>query len=97
MKRDRRLAITSRPFAAPANHDQAIDTDVPAVVFEAVSLAFDDNVVLREVSFSVRAGHMTILLGASGGVERSLSADLPVRVDSATRLAGDWLAAHSVS
>jgi phospholipid/cholesterol/gamma-HCH transport system ATP-binding protein len=40
--------------------------DVPAVVFDRVSLAFDDVVVLREVSFSVRTGHLTILLGASG-------------------------------
>jgi phospholipid/cholesterol/gamma-HCH transport system ATP-binding protein len=39
---------------------------VPAVVFEGVSLAFDDVVVLRDVSFSVRAGRLTILLGASG-------------------------------
>ncbi len=31
-----------------------------------MSLAFDDNVVLREVSFSVPVGHMKILLGASG-------------------------------
>jgi len=31
-----------------------------------VSLAFDDNVVLRDVSFSVGAGHMKVLLGASG-------------------------------
>ena len=37
-----------------------------AVQFEGVSLAFDDNVVLRDVSFSVPAGHMTILIGASG-------------------------------
>jgi phospholipid/cholesterol/gamma-HCH transport system ATP-binding protein len=39
---------------------------VPAVVFDRVSLAFDDNVVLREISFTVRAGSMTILIGASG-------------------------------
>jgi phospholipid/cholesterol/gamma-HCH transport system ATP-binding protein len=38
----------------------------PAVVFDQVSLAFDDNVVLRDVSFTVRAGRMTLLLGASG-------------------------------
>lgn len=43
-----------------------IGTDVPAVVFDHVSLAFDDNVVLREVSFSVPAGQMAMLLGASG-------------------------------
>jgi phospholipid/cholesterol/gamma-HCH transport system ATP-binding protein len=43
-----------------------VDLASDAVVFERVSLAFDDNVVLRDVSFSVPAGHMTILIGASG-------------------------------
>ena len=37
-----------------------------AVVFDRVSLAFDDNVVLNDVSFSVRTGQMLMLLGASG-------------------------------
>jgi phospholipid/cholesterol/gamma-HCH transport system ATP-binding protein len=46
--------------------NQATDTAGPAIVFEKVSLAFDDNVILREVSFSVDAGRMMILLGASG-------------------------------
>ena len=36
------------------------------MAFENVSLAFDDNVVLREVSFAVHPGHMSILLGGSG-------------------------------
>ena len=40
--------------------------DVPMVAFEHVSLAFDDNVVLREISFAVNRGEMKILLGASG-------------------------------
>jgi phospholipid/cholesterol/gamma-HCH transport system ATP-binding protein len=40
--------------------------DVPAVAFERVSLAFDDHVVLHDVTFSVQAGQMTVLLGASG-------------------------------
>ncbi len=31
-----------------------------------MSLAFDDNVVLRDISFSMRTGHMTVLLGPSG-------------------------------
>jgi phospholipid/cholesterol/gamma-HCH transport system ATP-binding protein len=39
---------------------------VPAVAFEHVSLAFDDNVVLNDVSFSVSSGRMTILIGACG-------------------------------
>ena len=38
----------------------------PAVVFDKVSLAFDQTVVLREISFVVRKGSMTILLGPSG-------------------------------
>jgi phospholipid/cholesterol/gamma-HCH transport system ATP-binding protein len=38
----------------------------PAVVFDKVSFAFDDHVVLREISFSVPTGSMRILLGASG-------------------------------
>jgi phospholipid/cholesterol/gamma-HCH transport system ATP-binding protein len=37
-----------------------------AVVFDKVSFAFDDHVVLRDVSFSVPKGSMSILLGASG-------------------------------
>ena len=38
----------------------------PAVVFENVSLAFDDHVVLRNLSFTVERGSMMVLLGASG-------------------------------
>lgn len=37
-----------------------------AVVFENVSLAFDDLVVLRDLSFTVPKGSMRILIGASG-------------------------------
>jgi len=40
--------------------------DSSAVVFDKVSFAFDDHVVLRNVSFSVPKGSMSILLGASG-------------------------------
>jgi phospholipid/cholesterol/gamma-HCH transport system ATP-binding protein len=42
------------------------ERDDAAIVFENVSLAFDDNVVLRDVSFSVDAGSTLFLLGASG-------------------------------
>lgn len=38
----------------------------PAVAFDKVSLAFDDHVVLKDLSFSVPSGSMRILLGASG-------------------------------
>jgi ABC-type transporter Mla maintaining outer membrane lipid asymmetry ATPase subunit MlaF len=37
----------------------------PVVALEHVSLAFDDEVVLRDVSFSVAPGDMAILFGAS--------------------------------
>lgn len=36
------------------------------MVLDGVSLAFDEHVVLQDVSFSVPKGRMTILLGASG-------------------------------
>jgi phospholipid/cholesterol/gamma-HCH transport system ATP-binding protein len=51
----------ARTLVAPAG-----ETEVPAVEFRDVSLAFDDHVVLNNLSFSVALGSMTILLGASG-------------------------------
>jgi phospholipid/cholesterol/gamma-HCH transport system ATP-binding protein len=38
----------------------------PAVVFDDVSLAFDEQVVLQHLSFEVPRGEMRILLGSSG-------------------------------
>jgi phospholipid/cholesterol/gamma-HCH transport system ATP-binding protein len=38
----------------------------PVIALEDVSLAFDDKVILRGVSFTVLAGHTKIILGASG-------------------------------
>jgi phospholipid/cholesterol/gamma-HCH transport system ATP-binding protein len=52
------------PLARPAL--PRIEAAVPAVVFDQVSFAFDEHVVLRDVSFTIPAGRMTILLGASG-------------------------------
>ena len=40
--------------------------DVKAVDFDRVSLAFDENVVLRDISFSLAPGRLMVLLGASG-------------------------------
>ena len=42
------------------------DAFPPAVVFDHVSFAFDDHVVLRDVSFTIPTGGTTMLLGASG-------------------------------
>jgi phospholipid/cholesterol/gamma-HCH transport system ATP-binding protein len=38
----------------------------PVIVFDHVQLAFDEKVVLRDVSFTVIRGHTKIVLGASG-------------------------------
>jgi phospholipid/cholesterol/gamma-HCH transport system ATP-binding protein len=38
----------------------------PVIVFDHVQLAFDDNVVLKNVSFTLIKGHTKIILGASG-------------------------------
>ena len=56
--------IDSRDDAAAAAPDGPAAAD--AVVFDRVSLAFDDHIVLRDLSFTVPKGAMRILLGASG-------------------------------
>jgi phospholipid/cholesterol/gamma-HCH transport system ATP-binding protein len=38
----------------------------PVIVLDHLSLAFDEKVILRDVSFTLLAGHTKILLGASG-------------------------------
>jgi len=43
-----------------------LDADHPAIVLEQVNLAFDEKVILRDVSFSLLPGHTKIILGASG-------------------------------
>ena len=45
---------------------EALGPGSPIVVFDRVSLAFDDKVILREVSFTLIKGHTKIFLGASG-------------------------------
>ena len=38
----------------------------PVVMLDHVSLAFDDKVILKDVSFTLLSGHTKIMLGASG-------------------------------
>ena len=38
----------------------------PVVMFDRVKLAFDEKVVLKDLSFTVIKGHTKIILGASG-------------------------------
>jgi phospholipid/cholesterol/gamma-HCH transport system ATP-binding protein len=58
------MTDTTAPLRSPSA--EAPDAAAPAVEFDRVSLAFDDHVVLNELSFSVPHGGMRILLGASG-------------------------------
>jgi phospholipid/cholesterol/gamma-HCH transport system ATP-binding protein len=42
------------------------EAGAPVVVFDHVRLAFDEKVVLQDVSFTVIKGHTKVILGASG-------------------------------
>ena len=46
--------------------EEALGFGGPIVVFDLVNLAFDDKVILRDVSFTLQTGHTKIFLGASG-------------------------------
>src|SRR5215208_1562819 len=52
--------------ARPALLDEALAFGGPIIVFDKVNLAFDEKVILREVSFTLQTGHTKIFLGASG-------------------------------
>jgi phospholipid/cholesterol/gamma-HCH transport system ATP-binding protein len=58
--------MTANLQVTASNGAVANDTSSTAVVFDRVSLSFDENVVLREISFTLQRGHMAMLLGASG-------------------------------
>jgi phospholipid/cholesterol/gamma-HCH transport system ATP-binding protein len=46
--------------------DEALGHGGPIIVFDGVWLAFDEKVILRDVSFTLQTGHTKIFLGASG-------------------------------
>jgi phospholipid/cholesterol/gamma-HCH transport system ATP-binding protein len=46
--------------------EEALGPGGPIIVFDGVDLAFDDKVILRGVSFTLKTGHTKIFLGASG-------------------------------
>jgi phospholipid/cholesterol/gamma-HCH transport system ATP-binding protein len=50
----------------PALLDEALAFGGPIIVFDKVNLAFDEKVILKEVSFTLQTGHTKIFLGASG-------------------------------
>jgi phospholipid/cholesterol/gamma-HCH transport system ATP-binding protein len=45
---------------------ELVEKHAPVVLFDRVWLQFDDKVILKDVTFSVRSGHTKIFLGASG-------------------------------
>jgi phospholipid/cholesterol/gamma-HCH transport system ATP-binding protein len=51
------LAVEENPLGLPG---------APFVLFDRVWLSFDDLVVLKEVSFTLLAGHTKVIIGASG-------------------------------
>ena len=50
----------------PALLDEALAFGGPIIVFDQVDLAFDEKVILQQVSFTLQTGHTKIFLGASG-------------------------------
>ena len=56
----------AQPAPRSALLDEALGPGGPIVVFDKVRLAFDDKVILRDVSFTLQTGHTKIFLGASG-------------------------------
>lgn len=54
------------PTASLTANPTVADPTTAAVIFDHVSFAFDDHVVLRELSLHIPRGSMTILLGGSG-------------------------------
>jgi phospholipid/cholesterol/gamma-HCH transport system ATP-binding protein len=50
----------------PALLAEALGPGGPIIVFDGVYLAFDEKVILRDVSFTLQTGHTKIFLGASG-------------------------------
>jgi len=59
------MALTERERAM-LEPPTITESDEPVIVFDEVSLAFDEKVILDRVSFQLLAGRMKIILGGSG-------------------------------
>jgi phospholipid/cholesterol/gamma-HCH transport system ATP-binding protein len=57
------MALASR---ASTDRDSPPAGDQPVVVLDRVGLAFDEKVVLKDVSFELKPGHTKVILGGSG-------------------------------
>jgi phospholipid/cholesterol/gamma-HCH transport system ATP-binding protein len=56
----------SHPAPRPPLLEEALAFGGPIIVFDHVNLAFDEKVILRDVSFTLQTAHTKIFLGASG-------------------------------
>ena len=69
------MALTPEPFDRPGGRDAAgIAGDIR---FEHVSFAYDDRVVLEDVSFAARPGELVALVGLTGAGKTTLANLLP--------------------
>lgn len=59
-------ASLSTPASSADRTSAPLAADMPAIVVQNVSFAFDEHVVLEDVSFTVARGRLRFLLGASG-------------------------------
>lgn len=56
-----------QPYPEALTLDEVLNAPgAPVIVFDKVSLAFDERVILKNVSFTLIKGHTKIILGASG-------------------------------
>jgi phospholipid/cholesterol/gamma-HCH transport system ATP-binding protein len=60
------MSLAVAETRAAGNSPGMVDQTAPVIVFEEVSLAFDDKVVLEKLSFTLMPGRMKVFLGASG-------------------------------
>jgi len=58
--------VAKKVHTRPALLDEALGFGGPIIVFDKVDLAFDEKVILRQVSFTLQTGHTKIFLGGSG-------------------------------
>src|SRR6476660_6786739 len=89
---ERLFEVLDQPTEMQLDHGtRTVDGLREAVAFERVSFAYDDEPVLREVSFTARRGEVVALVGASGAGKSTL-VDLIPRFyepsDGVIRLAG---------
>ena len=54
------------PAPRPPLLEEALAHGGPIIVFDHVLLAFDEKVILKNVSFTLQTGHTKVFLGASG-------------------------------